>query len=65
MHCPQGHGEMELIKDGALKKKYVCRSNGCNIQLELNTETGKVVQVATGVAAIGAAVAVVAGILTS
>lgn len=44
---------MMLYEDSALKKKYACTHKSCDMKLELDTETGKVVQVATGLAVVG------------
>jgi len=63
MQCPKGHGEMRLYEETVMHEKYVCTDSSCNVRLDLNTDTGKIVQVATGIAAIGAAVGVVASIL--
>jgi len=59
MQCPKDCGEMRLYEESLMKRKYVCTNSNCNVRLELNTETGEVIQIATGIAAIGAA----AGIL--
>lgn len=64
MKCPKGCGEMRLYEETFMHEKYVCTDSSCNVRLDLNTETGKAVQVATGIAAIGAAVGVIASILS-
>ena len=63
MQCPKDHGEMRLHEETAMHEKYVFTDSSCNVRLDLNTNTGKIVQIATDIAAIGAAVGVVASIL--
>jgi hypothetical protein len=55
MQCPKGCGEMKLYEDGFMKRKYICTNSSCNMKLEVNTETGEVIQVASGIAILGTA----------
>lgn len=46
MNCPMvEHGAMRLYEDGALMKRYVCKS--CNVRFDYETSTGKVIRVGT------------------
>lgn len=48
MECPKNHGEMFKYDESPLKEKYVCRI--CDLKLEKDTKTGKVVAI-VGIAA--------------
>lgn len=63
MDCPKGCGELQLYESRTMVRKYVCTNKGCNVRLEMNTETGEIVQIASGIAAIGAVVGAVVSFL--
>jgi hypothetical protein len=56
MMCPKRCGEMEVYEARIMTRKYLCTNKACNVRLDLNTHTGEVVQVASGIAAVGAVV---------
>lgn len=55
MNCPRNHGPMKLVEDRMMSRQFACEKEGCSMRFKVNTRTGEVTQIATGLAAIGGA----------